>query len=226
MRMNRIKWIGELWDFFRWHHEMTKKDERGRVSGFLYHADDPTRKDYLEGSRFGRRVFVSFARESLQLAEAFEDSLRSAGLEPWRYTPTAKLETQQLVPAKSLETFVSQIKGFEQENPGAGEALEATIRRCTAVLFLISEASLRSAICEMEAWYAGIIHGYGGEKDAAVYVILEEPNLSPPVSLRKFWSRTYEPGLEQNLAIVIAEEIGFQDEKLRLIEEHRAKIYR
>lgn len=125
-----------------------------------------------------------------------------------------------------METFVSQIKRFQQENPGVGEALEATIRRCTAVLLLISEASLRSAICEMEAWYTGIIHGYGREKDAAVYVILEQPNLSPPVPVGKFWSRVYEPGLEQDLAIVIAEEIVFQDKKLRLIEEHRAKIYR
>lgn len=224
--MNPIKWLRELWDFFRWHREMTRKDERGRVSGFLYHADDPIRKDYLEGSRFGRRVFVSFARESLQLAEAFEDSLRSAGLEPWRYTPAAGLETQQALPTKSLETFVAQIKRFQQDNPGAGEALEATIRRCSAVLFLISEASLRSAICEMEAWYAGIIHGYGGEKNAAVYVILEEPNISAPVTLSKFWSRVYEPDLEQALATLIAGEIDFQAEKLRLIEEHRAKTYR
>ena len=224
--MNPIRWLRELWDFFRWHHEMTRKDEHGRVSGFLYSPDDPTRKDYLEGNRFGRRVFVSFARESLQLAEAFEDALRSAGLEPWRYTPVANVETQQVLPPKSLETFTAQSQRFQRENPGAAEALEATIRRSTAVLFLISEASLKSAVCEMEAWCAGIIHGYGKEKDAAVYVVLEEPDISPPVTLSKFWSRVYEPGLEEALAILIAQEIESQDEKLRLIEEHRAKMFR
>src|SRR5262245_2712883 len=203
MRMNPIRFVRDFFSFIRWYRSMTKKDERGRISGFLYKADDPAREDYLDNRHFGRRVFVSFARESLQLAEAFENSLRSVGLEPWRYTPTDKQEHQQLAPPKTSDTFVSQIERFQRENTGAAEALEATIRRCTAVLFLISDASLRSAICEAEAWIAGIIHGYGQERDAAVYVILEQPGLSPPVFLSKFWSRIYEPGLEEALALLI-----------------------
>lgn len=223
--MNPIRWARDLFSFLRWYRSMTKKDEHGRVSGFLYKADDPTRQDYLDGSPFGRRVFVSFARESLQLAEAFEDALRSVGLEPWRYTPGEEQQVQQL-PPRSSDNFTSQLKLFMEEHPGAADALEATIRRCTAVLFLISDASLRSAICEAEAWMAGIIHSYGQEKEAAVYVILERPDLSPPVSLGKFWSRVYEPGLEEALATLILSEIEAQEIKLRLIEGHRAETYR
>jgi hypothetical protein len=78
----------------------------------------------------------------------------------------------------------------------------------------------------VEAGVAGIIHGYGQERDAAVYVILERPGLSPPVFLRKFWSRVYEPGLEEALASLIMAEIEAQECKLRLIEEQRAKTYR
>jgi hypothetical protein len=205
---------------------LTRKDERGRVSGFLYKADDPAKKDYLDGRTFGRRVFISFARESVELAAAFEDSLRSAGLEPWRYTPASELERQTPVPPKSSDDFASQIELFRREHPEVPEALEATVRRCTAVLLLISEASRRSAICEVEAWATWMVHGYGQEKDAAVYVILEQPGLAPPPTLSKFWHRTYEPGLEVALAQVIAAEIDAQGHKLRLIEEYRAKVYR
>ena len=223
--MNPFRWVRESLDFLRWFRAMTRKDEHGKSSGFLYKADDPAKRDYLEGITFGRRVFVSFAHESLPLAKKFEDALRSVGLEPWRYEP-AEGEPRAQLPRKTADSYVSQLKCFRAEYPEASERIEATIRRSTAVLFLISEASLRSAICELEAWIASIIHGYGQPNQAAVYVVLERSDLSPPVFLSKFWSRVYEPGLEEGMAGVIASEIKAQEAKLRLIEELRARKFR
>lgn len=223
--MNPFRWIRESLDFLRWYRAMKRKDEQGKISGFLYKADDPAKRDYLEGRTFGRRVFVSFAHESLHLAEKFEDALRSVGLEPWRYEP-AEGEPRAQLPPKTTDSHVSQLKRFRAEYPDASERIEATIRRSTAVLFLISEASLRSAICELEAFVASIIHGHGQAEQAAVYVVLERSDLSPPVFLSKFWSRVYQPGLEEGVAGVIASEIEAQDAKLRLIEEARARKFR
>jgi hypothetical protein len=222
--MNPIRWVRDLFSFIRWYRSMTRKDERGRISGFLYKADDAAKKDYLDGRPFGRRVFVSFARESLTLAEAFEDALRSVGLEPWRYQPSDDQPNAKL-PPKSGDNYLAQLDRFEHDYPEAAERIEATIRRCTAVVFLISDASLRSAICEVEAWAASIIHG-PAQKDAAVYVILDRADLSPPAFLANFWRRVYEPGLEGAMAQVIASEIEGREIRLRLIEEYRAKIYR
>jgi hypothetical protein len=221
--MNPIRWVRDLFSFVQWYRSMTRKDEHGRISGFLYKADDPTKKDYLDGKKFGRRVFVSFARESLQLAEAFEEELRSVGLQPWRYQPSDDKSIAEL-PPKSGDSYLAQLERFQNDYPEAAERIEATIRRSTAVLFLISDASLKSAICQVEAWTTSIIHGFA-QRDAAVYVILEKSDLSPPVFLANFWSRVYEPGLEGAIAQVIASEIEAQEIKLRLIEEQRGKIY-
>ncbi|HEV7240251.1 MAG TPA: hypothetical protein VGQ36_13510 [Thermoanaerobaculia bacterium] len=200
----------------------TRKDSDGKINGFLYKADDPARADYLEGPKFGRRVFLSFPRESFERASAFEEAFRAAGLEPWRYTPNDESEEHTY----NRDTdVIDQIRGFQRDFPGASERIEATIRRCSAVLFLISSNSLRSAICQAEAFIASVIHNYGDPQHASVYVLLEEP-VEPPVWLEKYWRRVVEPGIEPAIAALIASEIDAAAIKLQLIEEQRARVYR
>jgi hypothetical protein len=128
--------------------------------------------------------------------------------------------------AKTTDNYLIQLERFRDDYPDAAERIEATIRRCTAVLFLISDASLRSAICELEGMDCVDNSWIRSAKQSALYVVLERSDLFPPVCLTKFWSRVYEPGLEQGLASVIASEIDAQEYKLRLVEQNRAKRFR
>lgn len=222
MSFNPVRWVREWIGFLGFLREMLKRDEKGKRSGFLYSSDDASVKDYLERRPFARNVFISFERQSLGLAERFEHCLRLAGLTPWRYEP----EHQDDITLKSTVSLAEQIEVYRERNPNEIARLTATVRRCAAVLFLVSPTSLSSGFCELEAMIAGTIHRYGAEENAAVYVILETADLSPPAFLSKFWKRVYEPGLEEDMAILILSEIDAQAAKLELIEEHRSKVFR
>lgn len=178
--------------------------------------------DYLEQAPFGRTVFLSFERHSLAKADKFEHCFREAGLTPWRYHPDGAVA--DTLPRN--DSLTAQIENYRQRHPDEIERLEATLRRCSAVVFLVSSRSLRSAFCELEAWVAGIIHGYGAHESAAIYVILEEAGLEPPLFIKDFWRRTYEPGLEEALAALLASEIDAQAAKIAAVEHHRQQKYR
>jgi hypothetical protein len=220
--VNLFRWIADFFGFVAFMLPMRRKDERGKVPGFIYGADDLSIHDYLNRQPFGRSVFISFERGSLELAERFEKALRSEGLMPWRYEPA---DTRD-VPLKTGDNMLEQIKAYREHHPAEAGRLTATVRRCTAVLFLVSAASLRSAFCNLEAFVAGIIHTYGDDEHASVYVVLEQANLSPPVFVSKFWTKVYEPDLEYGVAAVIASEIDRQAAKIEMIERRRGRIYR
>lgn len=75
--LNVVRWISSIVGFLRFRFAIPKKDESGKISGFLYTSDDPNVADYFSVEQvFDRRVFVSFERESLALAERFEAALR------------------------------------------------------------------------------------------------------------------------------------------------------
>jgi hypothetical protein len=178
--------------------------------------------DYLEQPPFGRTGFLSFERHSLARADTFEHYFREAGLAPWRYHPDGAVADTLL----RSDSLAAQLERYRQQHPDEIGRLEATLRRCSAVVFLVSSESLRSAFCELEAWVAGIIHSYGAREHAAIYVILEEAGLEPPVFIRHFWRRTYEPGLEEAMAALLASEIDAQAAKIAIVEHHRQQKYR
>ena len=220
-RVNPFRWIADLFGFVAFMRAMRRKDECGNVPGFLYGVDDLSIHDYLNRQPFGRSVFISFERGSLELAERFEKALRSQDLMPWRYEPGDTAD----VPLKTDDNMLEQIRAYREQNPTETGRLTATVRRCTAVLFLVSAASLRSAFCNFEGFVAGVIHTYGDDEHAAVYVVLEQANLSPPVFVSKFWTRVYKPDLEYGVAAVIASEIDAQAAKIEMIERRRGRIY-
>jgi hypothetical protein len=221
---NPIQWIANVVGAIRFVFAASKKDQSGKVSGFLYAPDDPSVADFYSDEQvFDRRVFVSFERESLPLAELFEAALRSAGLAPWRYEPS---ETESISEREhSLE--LAEMKSKYRDTVSK---IMATVRRCPAVLIIVSDRSHKSPYCQMEAFAAAVIHSFWPKNrdrnEAGVYTILEQPGIAPPPMLDRFWSRIYEQGLEDSLAIFIAGEIDRLAEILRLVEAHRAKIYR
>jgi len=224
--MGLISWFRDLYNFF--HFVFPRKDKEGKIPGFLYKSDDPSIPDYhADGEPFGRRVFISFARGSLPVAERFESSLRKVGLEPWRYKPKEVPEDAKM-PEREVGNLAEQGRYLKEHYPETLRLLPATLRRCSAVLFLVSEESLQSMLCELEAFAAMSIHTLGGRPptDAPVYVILESPELRPSPWLSAFWRRIYEEGLEEALAIVIAGEIDAQAAILSLAEQYRRQRYR
>lgn len=201
---------------------MTKKDERGRVSPFLYSSDDPSVKDYYSKEQvFDRRVFISFERSSLEIAKKFEASLKACGLEPWRYEPA------EAITATDGEYTLRTVK---EQYPETVSKLVASVRRCPAVLFIISEKTRSSALCELEAFATSIIHSFWPDNrirnEAGVFIVLEGPDVLPPVTLEKYWSRVYEHDLEWALAEIISNEMARLAEILTVVEAHRARIYR
>jgi hypothetical protein len=221
---NPIQWIRNVVEAFQFLRTASRKDRSGKVGGFLYSPDDPSIADFYTPEQvFDRRVFISFERGSLLLAERFEVAFRGVGLEPWRYEP---LEKERAIEAEySLELEEMKTKYRETVS-----RLVATVRRCPAVFFLVSEQSQRSPYCQMEAYAASIVHGFWPESrvrnEAGVYVVLEKTGVSPLPTLDKFWSRIYENGLEEDLAVLIAREMDRLAEILLVVETHRAKVYR
>lgn len=223
--MGLISWVRGLYGFFRFLYP--RKDKDGRIPGFLYFSDDPLMADYhAEGEPFGRRIFISFARGSLPLAERFERAFRDVGLEPWRYKPEEFSEDAQMH-VHGNDNLAKQSRYLEEQYPETLRLLPATLRRCSAVLFLISEESSQKVLCELEAFTAMTIHsGRPSTADAPVYVILDSPESKPSPWLSGFWCRVYEGGLEEALAALIAQEIDGQAAILRLTEKYRQPRYR
>jgi len=210
-------WVRGLRDFWEFAHP--KKDAQGKVPGFLYTADDPAIADNFSPEQiFERRVFISFERTSLPLALKFEESLKSKGLEPWRYKPTEPIEQTD---------GQYTLREIKEEYPRTLKELIATVRRCPAVLFLVSNKSFKSQLCQLEIFAAVSIHNFWPPErrrnEAGIYIVLEDNDVSSPVE--EFWSRVYEPEVELDLAEMIRLDIGRLAEVLRVVEEHRAQVY-
>lgn len=218
--MKLFDWLEDIrtfWSFLR-----PSKDERGRIPGFLYSVDDPSVSDnFLPTQVFAQRVFISFERSSLPLAANFENALTAQGLEPWRYTPIENVE--ETCPRYSF----SELKA---KYPRTFQQLLATVRRCPAVLFLVSHKANDSQMCRFEAFCAAIIHGFWPEKrarnEAGIFIILEDGDVSVPQGLEKFWCRVYEPELEVDVAHLIRLQIDRFAEILQTVEHGRAQRFR
>jgi hypothetical protein len=221
---NPIRWIRDVVGAIRFVFAFSRKDRSGKIGGFLYRPDDPSVADFYSAEQvFDRRVFVSFERASLPLAERFEAALLSVGLEPWRYQPAAS------DPADTGD-YSLQVADMKTKYRDTVSRLMATVRRCPAVLILVSARSHKSAYCQMEAFTAAVIHGFWPDSrvrnEAGVFVVLEQPGIVPLPGLDRFWSRVHAPGFEEDLPVVIAGEIDRLAEILRRVEAHRATIYR
>jgi hypothetical protein len=221
--MNPFLWIRDLFGFIGWFVAMGRKDQHGKMSGFLWSSDNPAVTSFLDGTPpFGRTAFISFERDSLELAERFEADLRRFEIMPWRYEPIDHTD----FPVKSQSDLLEQVEAYRAEHPDVVESLTATLRRCTVVLFLVSRASLNSGFCALEAFTAAVIHSYGRPEQAPIYIILEEPGLPLPPMLDGFWSKEYWPGLESAIAELIAIDIDVHSVRLEALERHRSRIYR
>ena len=150
-----FRWFRDLIEFCRWCRSQTKNDKHGRVSGFLFSRDDPAVVDFYSKEQvFERRVFISFERSSLKLAKKFESALRRFALEPWRYEPS------EAIKASDDEYTLRSVKA---RYPGTMSSLVASVRRCPAVLFIISAKSHGSPLCQLEAFATSIIHSFWPE---------------------------------------------------------------
>lgn len=221
---NPIHWIRDVVGAIRFVLAGSRKDQSGKVSGFLYSPDDPSVADFYSPEQvFDRRIFVSFERGSLPLAERFEAALKSVGLEPWRYEPSPT-ETA------SEGEYSLELADMKTKYRDTISRLMATVRRCPAVLIVVSDRSHKSPYCQMEAFAAAVIHSFWPKgrvrNEAGVYIVLEQSGIAPLPGLDAFCSRVYEEGLEEALAVLIAGEIDRLAEILRVVEAHRAKIYR
>lgn len=215
-----LRWLTEMIEFLRFVWPMSKKDQKGKLPGFLYSPDDLGVADFFTREQiFDRRVFISFERSSVMLAEKFETALRNKGLEPWRYEPSKALK-----PLKEEYTICS----VKEHYPETVSQLVATARRCPAALFIVSEQTIGSPLCKLEALVCGVIHSFWPDNrstEAGIYVVLESANVALPVPLDRYWQRVYQEGLEDAIAEVVATEISRLAEILTDAEMHRAKIY-
>lgn len=221
---NPIRWIAEWIEALHFVWASTRKDKDGKLRSLSYFPDDIAIRDFHSvDTIFARRIFLSYERDSLPLARRFEAALKAEQLEPWRYEPSA------VEKGITLERSL-QMKEMQEKYPETARALVATVRRCPAVIFIVSRKSLQSAYCELEAFVASAMHDFWPKNrirnEAGVYVVLEEPGLSASPWLKNYWSRAYEDGLEDALSAVIAHEIPRLSAIVTEIETHRSKTYR
>jgi hypothetical protein len=221
---NPIQWIASWAGAIRFLVAASKKDRSGKASGFLYAPDDPSVADFYSTEQvFDRRIFISFERGSLPLAERFEAALRRVGLMPWRYEPSA---TESV----SESEYALELADMKNKYRDTVARLMATVRRCPAVLIIVSDSSHKSPYCQMEAFTTAVIHSFWPKSrvrnEAGVYSVFEHTGIAPLPMLDRFWSRVYEEGLEDGLAALIAGEIDRLAEILRIVEARRAKINR
>jgi hypothetical protein len=168
--------------------------------------DHPEVPDNYELGGATGRVFISYERHSVELAEVFEAALRKHDLVPWRYEPLPA-ESPRLV-AVSEDSRLEQADVFRRESPALLRRLEATVMRSDACIFLVSERSIKSALCEIEALGAYAVHGRGAASDAPVHVVRMEEGIAAPLFLQSFRSMVYTSGLEETIAQQIADNIG------------------
>lgn len=196
--VNPIRWLRNFARFIRW----TGKARR-EPGSFKMQEDDPTQPDYLDGVT-RRRIFISFARSSFDLAKRMESALAEQCIEinPWRYEPA---DDSTFEDTRSTDNYSAQLERFKRDHPGVAERLEQTLNRCVGYVFIVSNSSMRSAICSFEAFVAGT--RFGSERQRApVWVLLEERGLEP-LHLSKFRTCVYQPGNEVALASCIAYEL-------------------
>jgi len=184
--------------------------------GIRDHPEVPD--NYQRGGAAGR-VFISYERHSIDLAEVFQAALVKRGLVPWRYEPLPA-ESPRVV-AVSEDSRLEQVDAFRRESPALASRLEATVARSEACIFLVSEQSIQSALCEIEALGAFTVHGGGGASDAPVYVVRLDNKIAAPVFLRSFRSMVYATGLEEALAQQIADNIEVHRIRRRFIDAAR-----
>jgi hypothetical protein len=183
---NPVRWVCETIEAIRFLFATLKNDTSGKVSGFIYSPDDPSVADFYSAEQvFDRRVFVSFERDSLPVAERFEAALRFAGLEPWRYEPSAG----ESVIEGEYSVELLDMKGKYRHTVSR---LMATIRRCPAVLIVVSKKSHKSVYCQLEAFAAAVIHSFWPKErsrnEAGIYVVLDQSGQSPLPWLDRFYS--------------------------------------
>jgi hypothetical protein len=188
-----------------------------RKRPFLFDAPgDWARPDlYSSGERFGRRVFISYARPSRALAERFDAALKAAGLEPYRYEPGKTTE-----PGTGGYTLAE----FRAANPGVAEEILRTVQRSSAAIFLLSGAATRSPICGMEAFAAVTTFS---PFSSGLYIVRETGDAAVPRLLETVLLReqmyVYEDGLEHTIARDIASRIEQLASFRRTAEERRSE---
>jgi hypothetical protein len=129
-------------------------------------------------------------------------SLVSVEVNPWRYESSDALPE---VDTRSAENFVAQMERFERDHPGVAQRLERTLRSCVGYVFFVSPSSIRSAICNFEAFVASM-RFMSDRHRVPVWVLLEEAGLESH-HLSGFRTMVYEPGIETALASHVATEL-------------------
>jgi hypothetical protein len=185
---------------------------RGKSFPFDTPDDLSSRDRYATGEPFGRRVFISFERSSAAIADLLEDALKKAGLEPYRY---------QQGKALALTKPRYTIAEFRAQFPGVGEEIVRTVRRSSAVVFIVSEAWTRSPLCEVEALATKFcFYPFG----SGVYAVIE-PGTQLPELLSGARVVRYRPGIETSLAEELVRDVD-QLARFRSASEERRRRLR
>ena len=166
-------------------------------------SDDFAKPDlYPPGDLFARRVFMSYERSSLPLAEKFDYALRGVGLEPYRYEPGKA--TQQNERNYTLEEFRAAY-------PDIAEEILRTVRRSSAAVFIVSTATAHSPMCQMEAFAAiAMYHPFC----SGIYIVRESARVAVPELLNKVLVREQVYEYEEGLENIVAQDIAKRIDKL------------
>ena len=147
------------------------------------------------------KVFISFVRSDLEIAEKFECALRDKGLEVFRYAPGKRIQLEHL-----FKDHEFTLKRFREENPGIAEEVFRQIRGSFAIIFILSEDWIKSRMCEMEAQAAFFP---GSFVSAHSYLVRMNTKVHKMMALKlpHIFDRVYKAGIEETIARYITQEI-------------------
>jgi hypothetical protein len=166
--------------------------------GFCSWKDDASLSDGYGQRGHGRtRVFISYERRSFPLATRLAQALEAEGLAAFIYMP-AQASDKRVID-KPMHTHREQVVLFESISPRSARELEATLMRSHAFVFLVSEHSLFSGVCAVEAFSAffSVARPLG---KAHAFVIKERVDLDTPDFMENLPTDVYEPGFEITFA--------------------------
>lgn len=152
---------------------------------------------YGPDGRARTRVFISYERHSHSLALKLAHALRVQGLAAFTYTP-APASDQRIVD-KSEYSKYQQVEHFEATSPQSARELEATLLRTHLFVFLVSEHSLKSGVCSVEA-FASYFSVSRPQGKALAVAVKEQADLEVPDFMWDLPTYVYEPGVEVSLA--------------------------
>jgi hypothetical protein len=94
---------------------------------------------------------------------------------------------------------MEQIEQFEATSPASARELEATLTRSHAVVYLVSERSLSSGVCSVEA-FSGLMSVGRPLGKARAFVIKEQAHVGTPDFMWNLQTAVYKPGFEVTFA--------------------------